>query len=171
MKLPLATPKPLPSISEALIGAFPTHYTSHRLPRCGTRASDDGKWGAQLLPGPSTFAGRSDVGTQAFVRVVVHRRPTEVITQAMPLWDVFSVRYHDRHHSRSRRERHVAFSPCIGTPGCRSVCTHPEVLMRHESPVVRATPATQGDTGREAQLRLAEEFYKTVGNTTPMLQG
>ena len=49
----------------------------------------------------------------------------------------------------------------------------PEVLMGREFLVVGATPETQGETGRESQLRLANlnEFYETVGNTTPMLQG
>ena len=31
MKLPLAAPRPLPSLSKALIGAFLIHHTSHRL--------------------------------------------------------------------------------------------------------------------------------------------
>ena len=47
----------------------------------------------------------------------------------------------------------------------------PEVLMGREFLVVRAIPETQGEIGREAQLRLAKEFYETVGNTTPMLRG
>ena len=47
----------------------------------------------------------------------------------------------------------------------------PEVLMGREFLVVRAIPETQGETGREAQLRLAKEFYETVGDTTPMLRG
>lgn len=43
--------------------------------------------------------------------------------------------------------------------------------MGREFLVVRAIPATQGETGKEARLRLAKEFYETVGNTTPMLRG
>ncbi|KAF8554328.1 hypothetical protein OG21DRAFT_1484724 [Imleria badia] len=47
----------------------------------------------------------------------------------------------------------------------------PEVLMGREFLVVRAMPATQGETGREVQFRLANEFYETIGNTTLMLRG
>ena len=43
--------------------------------------------------------------------------------------------------------------------------------MGREFLVVRAIPATQGETGKEARLRLAKGFYETVGNTTPMLRG
>ncbi|KAI9569488.1 myo inositol monophosphatase [Boletus coccyginus] len=46
-----------------------------------------------------------------------------------------------------------------------------DVLMGREFLVVRAIPATQCESGRETQLRLAKEFYETVGNTTPMLRG
>lgn len=43
--------------------------------------------------------------------------------------------------------------------------------MGREFLVIRAISATQGETGGEARLRLTEEFYETVGNTTPMLRG
>lgn len=47
----------------------------------------------------------------------------------------------------------------------------PEILMGREFLVVRAMPTTQGETGKEAQLRLSKEFYETVGDTTSMLRG
>ena len=47
----------------------------------------------------------------------------------------------------------------------------PEALTGREFLVVRAIPETQGETGREAQLRLVNEFYETVGNMSPMLRG
>lgn len=43
--------------------------------------------------------------------------------------------------------------------------------MGREFLVLRAISATQGETGGEAGLRLAKEFYETVGDTTPMLRG
>lgn len=46
-----------------------------------------------------------------------------------------------------------------------------DVLMGREFLVVRAIPETQCESGRETQLRLAKEFYETVGNTAPMLRG
>jgi len=47
----------------------------------------------------------------------------------------------------------------------------PEALMGHEFLVIRAMPATQGETSEDGWLRLANEFYETVGDTTPMLRG
>ena len=47
----------------------------------------------------------------------------------------------------------------------------PDVLMGREFLVIRAISATQGETSREAQLRLSKELYETVGDTTPMLRG
>lgn len=43
--------------------------------------------------------------------------------------------------------------------------------MGREFLVIRAISVTQGETDGEARLRLAKEFYETVGNTTPMLRG
>ena len=46
----------------------------------------------------------------------------------------------------------------------------PDVLMGREFLAIRAISATQGETSREAQLRLSKELYETVGDTTPMLR-
>lgn len=47
----------------------------------------------------------------------------------------------------------------------------PEALMGREFLVIRAMPATQAETNKDGWLRLANEFYETVGDTTPMLRG
>ena len=125
--------------------------------------------------------GKLDVDKQALVLVVFSM--TRVITQAMECLCKSLRRVYIMQRLNAVHQAAIAIiQEAGGSVASRSLLASerpdvnpftlaPEVLMGREFLVVRAIPETQGETGRDAQLRLANEFYETVGNTSPMLQG
>ncbi|KAF8435635.1 myo inositol monophosphatase [Boletus edulis BED1] len=169
MKLPLAAPKPLPSLSKALIDV---EWGSDRATpviesKCNAylRLVADP---AIVEHGQMAHAIRT-TGSGAINFCLVAQGAIDVCWEigCWP-WDVCAAIVIIQEAGGSVTSRSLLASE---RPHVDPFTLTPEVLMGREFLVVRAIQATRDETNREAQLRLSKGFYETVGNTSLMLRG
>ncbi|KAH0837882.1 hypothetical protein J3R83DRAFT_6110 [Lanmaoa asiatica] len=169
MKLPLAAPKPLPSLSKALIDV---EWGSDRATPVIELKCDAY---LRLVADPAAVErGRMahslrTTGSGALNLCLVAQGAIDVCWEigCWP-WDVCAAIVIIQEAGGSVTSRSLLASEHLHAD---PFTLTPEVLMGREFLVIRAISTAQDETGGEAQLRLAKEFYETVGDTTPMLRG
>ncbi|KIJ66478.1 hypothetical protein HYDPIDRAFT_26826 [Hydnomerulius pinastri MD-312] len=164
MKLPLSSPRTLPSLSKALIGSDRAAPTINSKCDAYLRLAADP---AAVERGRMAHSLRT-TGSGALNFCMVAQGGLDVCWEigCWP-WDVCAAIVIVQEAggvvtSRSLlRSENSSMDPFKVTP---------EVLMGREFLVSRAICDTPNETRREAQLRIAEEFYETVGDTSLMLR-
>ncbi|KAG9313909.1 myo inositol monophosphatase [Chiua virens] len=169
MKLPLARPKPLPALSKALIDI---EWGSDRATPVIESKCDAYM---RLAADPATVErgqmvqGIRTTGSGALNFCLVAQGAIDVCWEigCWP-WDVCAAILIIQEAGGSVTSRSLL---ALGGSPADSFTMTPDVLMGREFLVFRGIAATQGETPGEARLRLANEFYETVGKTTSMLRG
>jgi len=164
-KLPLASPKPLPSLSKAQIAI---EWGSDRgTPTIQDKANSYLKLaGDASVPGGRMVQSLRSMGSAALNFSMVAQGALDLYWEigCWP-WDVCAGMVIAQEaggvvtgsHS-VLNEASADFDPFKVTP---------EVLTGRKYLVIRGIPNLPNETGREAQLRIANEFYATVNDTEP----
>ncbi|KAL4067248.1 hypothetical protein V8B97DRAFT_942059 [Scleroderma yunnanense] len=160
MKLPLASPKPLPSLSKALIAV---EWGSDRgVPTINKKSSSF----VRLLGDESVSGGRMahslrSLGSAAMNFSMVAQGGFDLYWEigCWP-WDVCAGIVIAQEAGGVVTGSHAVLA--TADPSVDPFKVTPEVLTGRKYMVIRKLPDTPQETGREAQLRIAREFYETV---------
>ncbi|KAF9245620.1 hypothetical protein BU15DRAFT_70691 [Melanogaster broomeanus] len=168
MKLPLASPKPLPSLSKALIDI---EWGSDRATPVIKSKSDAY---LRLAADPAAVErGRMahslrTTGSGALNFCLVAQGGIDVCWEigCWP-WDVCAAIIIIQEAGGVVTSRSLLASENVGVDPFNLT---PDILMGREFLAIRAILDTPDETVREAELRIAKEFYETVGDTSLMLR-
>ncbi|KAH7886279.1 myo inositol monophosphatase [Phlebopus sp. FC_14] len=164
MKLPLASPKPLPSLSKALVAV---EWGSDRGTTTLTSKADSflrlAADGAIVNRGKMVHSLRT-TGSGALNFVMIAQGGLDIAWEigCWP-WDVCAAIVIAQEAGCAVTASHSFLAST--TSAADAFTLTPEALMGRKFLIVRAVPETPVEPGREAQLRLAKEFYATADDT------
>ncbi|KIJ66479.1 hypothetical protein HYDPIDRAFT_109523 [Hydnomerulius pinastri MD-312] len=165
LKLPLSAPKPLPSLSKAQIAV---EWGSDRGAPSITDKSDSflKLAGDNSIPGGKMAQSLRSMGSAALNFSMVAQGGLDMYWEigCWP-WDVCAGIVIAQEAGGVVTGSHQVIKTASSDYDPFKVT--PEVLTGRKYLVVRNIPDTPGETGRQAQLRIAQEFYATVNDTQP----
>ncbi|KAI5991353.1 myo inositol monophosphatase [Pisolithus marmoratus] len=150
VKLPLANPKPLPSLSKALIAVDPTFLRLAGDPNDG-------------VPGGRMSHSLRSLGSGALNIAAVARGSFDMFWP----WDVCAGIVIAQEAGGVVTGSHAVLASAAADPSVDPFKVTPEILTGRKYLIIRKIPDTPQETGREAQLRIAKEFYETVEDCDP----
>jgi len=164
-KLPLATPKPLPSLAKAQIAV---EWGSDRgAPMIHDKVDSFLKLaGDSSIPGGRMAQSLRSMGSAALNFSMVAQGGLDLYWEigCWP-WDVCAGMVIAQEAGGAVTGSHDVLGAASADFDPFKVT--PEVLTGRKYLVIRGLPDTPNETGRQAQLRIAQEFYATVRDSQP----
>lgn len=169
VKLPLANPKPLPSLSQALIavewgadrGAPIITAKSNSFLRLAGDPNDG-------VPGGRMGHSLRSLGSGALNIATVAQGSFDMFWEigCWP-WDVCAGIVIAQEAGGVVTGSHAVLASAVDDPAVDPFKVTPEILTGRKYLIIRKIADTPQETGREAQFRIAKEFYDTVEDCDP----